>query len=77
MARTSSAEQQEKICPLCGCRLGRDLARKGHVRHCKRPDEAVVLRILGDAGVVERDKKFLKRTRRCPWERGQADRPAG
>lgn len=61
-------------CPLCDGDLTDDLAGKGFVRHKHRPTMSALMnnprkrRLMTDD-----DVKYLRRTGRCPYQRGQRD----
>ena len=80
MVRTSTAEQHNYVCPLCGGRLATDTAGRGYVVHKALPDHAAILGkgTLADAMVASGDlapdwREHLRETNRCPFQQGQKD----
>ena len=74
MPRTSTAEQHDYLCPLCGRELARDYDRRGWVRHQAKPDVAGLLADPGARRMMsEADAEYLAVFGLCPLERGQKD----
>ena len=69
---TRSARETGHRCPLCERRVKEDVAGREFSVHAGRPD---VERLLTEpkkvAMMTESDRRYLLRTGRCPFERGQ------
>jgi uncharacterized protein (DUF433 family) len=74
MPRTSTAERNHYICPLCDRPLAHDLDHQGWVRHEERPEVARLLTNPDKLRLMsEEDVRFLEFMKLCPFERGEKD----
>ena len=80
MATTTSAQQNQQICPLCGESLAQDENDNGFVRHLAVPrgptifdDTAKIQAMLSAGDLAPGFREYFEKTGRCPFQRGQKD----
>ena len=82
MPRSSTAEANALICPLCGERLASDNEGRGYVRHLAPPrgteifDDAEKIDQMVESGDLDPDfMEYFNDTGLCPFQQGQRDEP--
>ena len=80
MVKSTTAQDESNICPLCGETLANDHLEKGAVRHLARPrgdtifDDATAIQRMLDNGDLSPDyRSYFERTGYCPFQHGQRD----
>jgi hypothetical protein len=73
MPKTTTADSENHVCPLCGERLANDHQHRGFVRHV---DRAPLITLAARGAQMDINQRaYFDRTGRCPFEIGQRDVP--